>query len=124
MRSLLMRGRRLHGSVAALVVMGLTTAAGAADPIELISNGSFELGVDPWLSTGNLLLEADAGRMCADVPGGTASAFEVIAAQFGIGLVAGEQYRLSFKASGSSPQAISLLVQDEGPPFATSLFRT
>ncbi len=124
MRSLLMRGRGLRGSVAALLMMGLTTAAGAADPIELISNGSFELGVAPWISTGNLVLEADAGRLCADVPAGTASPFEVIAAQFGLGLVAGEQYRLAFKASGSSPQAISLLVQDEGPPFATSLFRT
>lgn len=127
----LKRGRKSAGRESSLApalafafCASLAARETAAAPLELVVNGTFDTGVDPWLSTPNLVLEADAGRLCANVPAGSASLFEVVLAEFGLQLVAGEQYRLSYLASsGSGRRAIATLVQAQDPPFLTSFFR-
>ncbi len=113
------------GSSAFVALSVITAGTAAAAPVELISNGSFDASVDPWLSFGTLLLEADAGRLCADVPAGTASLFELVAAQLDLPIVAGENYRLAYRASaGSGRRPIAVLIQGQELPFPFAFYQS
>nr|WP_306207240.1 glycoside hydrolase family 9 protein [Actinoplanes sp. RD1] len=74
--------------------------AEAAEERELLVNGGFDGGTSPWwYSSGTI--EARAGQACVTVPGGTANKWDVSLGQSGLALVAGENYRFSFRASSS-----------------------
>ncbi|WHM40748.1 glycoside hydrolase family 9 protein [Streptomyces sp. BPTC-684] len=91
-------------SLAALLAAGLTTlpsAPAGADETEQLKNGTFDTTTDPWWTTGNVTAGLSGGRLCADVPGGTANPWDVGIGQNGIALVKGESYRFSFYADGA-----------------------
>ncbi|WP_432136407.1 glycoside hydrolase family 9 protein [Streptomyces sp. bgisy154] len=70
-----------------------------ADEVEQVRNGTFDTTTDPWW-TSNVTAGLADGRLCADVPGGTANRWDSAIGQNDITLVKGETYRFSFSASG------------------------
>jgi endoglucanase len=94
---------RSVAAVAALLIIGATAPAKAAAPaqadeVEQVINGGFDGTTDPFWATGPITL--DDGRACVDVPGGTTNRWDFTIGQNDIHLVAGENYRFSFDASG------------------------
>ncbi|WP_320773658.1 glycoside hydrolase family 9 protein [Streptomyces sp. CRN 30] len=90
----------LTGLLAAAVT-ALPAGPAGAEETEQVRNGTFDDGTAPWWTTGNITAAVDDGRLCADVPGGTADRWDVIIGQNDIPLAAGETYRFSFSASGT-----------------------
>ncbi|WP_416968978.1 glycoside hydrolase family 9 protein [Streptomyces sp. 4F14] len=81
-------------------LIALPAAPAGADEVEQVKNGGFDSGTAPWW-TSNVTPVAADGRLCADVPGGTANRWDSGIGQNDITLVKGETYRFSFKASGA-----------------------
>jgi endoglucanase len=75
-------------------------------------NGDFESDTtDPWWQSTDMNLRVEDGRLCADVPAGTTNVWDAIIGQNDLELTAGAQYKLSFTASGSTPNVATALVQ-------------
>ncbi|MET9803185.1 glycoside hydrolase family 9 protein [Streptomyces sp. NPDC006368] len=106
----------------ALVAPVQATAAAPADEApELIVNGDFASGTAPWWWTANLSGAAVDGRLCADVPAGTANPWDAIVGQNGLSLTAGEGYTLSYTATSTVPVTIRTNVQMATEPWTTEL---
>jgi endoglucanase len=91
-------------SLTALLAAGLTAlpaAPAGADEVEQLKNGTFDTTTAPWWSTSNVTAGLSDGKLCADVPGGTANRWDAGVGQNDIALVKGESYRFSFTANGS-----------------------
>ncbi|MEU1406581.1 glycoside hydrolase family 9 protein [Streptomyces sp. NPDC005728] len=90
-------------SLTALLAAALTAlpaAPAGADEVEQVRNGTFDTTTEPWWTTPDVTAGLSDGRLCADVPGGTADRWDAAVGQNDITLVKGESYRFSFKASG------------------------
>ncbi|MEH0551904.1 glycoside hydrolase family 9 protein [Streptomyces sp. B21-101] len=89
-------------SLAALLGAALTALPAqqaGADETEQVRNGGFDTTADPWW-TSNVSAGLADGRLCADVPGGTANRWDSAVGQNDITLQKGSTYRFSFSASG------------------------
>ncbi|MBP2326863.1 endoglucanase [Kibdelosporangium banguiense] len=107
--------------IALLGIMLVNPVAAAAAPAEQITNGGFEAGTAPWWWTGNAPASVVDGRLCAEVPGGTANPWDVIIGQNEIDLEAGTSYAFAFTASASAPVSIRANVQLADPPYTAEL---
>ena len=90
-------------SLTALLGAALTAlpaSPAGADEVEQVRNGTFDTTTDPWWTTSNVTAGLSDGRLCADVPGGTANRWDAAVGQNDITLVKGESYRFSFSATG------------------------
>ncbi len=110
-------------SLAALLGAALTALpvapAGAADEVEQVRNGGFDGTADPWW-TSNVTAGLTDGRLCADVPGGTAERWDAAVGQNGLTLVKGTSYRFSFTASGAPEgQVVRAIVGLADAPYDT-----
>ncbi|MGC0327904.1 endoglucanase [Streptomyces sp. SAI-170] len=85
----------------AAALTALPTPSATADEVEQLRNGTFDTGTDPWWASSNVTAGLDTGRMCADVPGGTANRWDASVGQNDVTLVKGESYRFSFSATGT-----------------------
>jgi endoglucanase len=103
----------------AVVLSAPAPPSAAAQPVELITGGDFEL---PETTFSGYPLSG--GQLCVNVPGGTVNPWDVGISQAGIPIVNGETYEMSFDAS-SAPNAVTVraLVQVPSPPYATALDR-
>jgi endoglucanase len=91
-------------ALTALLAAALTALPGGsaqADEVEQVKNGTFDTTTAPWWTTGNVTAGLTDGRLCADIPGGTANRWDAAVGQNDITLVKGESYRFRFSASGS-----------------------
>ncbi|MFG1697865.1 glycoside hydrolase family 9 protein [Nonomuraea sp. NPDC049309] len=107
--------RRRAALLALLTTFALSavpaTAHAADEGPEQIVNGTFDDGTAPWWGTENVTLAVDDGRLCADIPGGTANPWDVIIGQNDIPLVAGETYAFRFSGSGTPAKVGKALIQ-------------
>ncbi|MFD5447875.1 glycoside hydrolase family 9 protein [Streptomyces sp. NPDC127100] len=85
----------------AAAVTALPAAPAGADETEQVRNGTFDTGTDSWWASSGVTAAVSDGRLCADVPGGTANRWDATVGQNDITLVAGESYRFSFTATGA-----------------------
>ncbi|MFS0693843.1 glycoside hydrolase family 9 protein [Streptomyces nitrosporeus] len=112
-------------AAAGLLAGGLAVPAGAAEPVdepyEVIVNGDFSAGTAPWWSTANSPVTVVDGRLCADVPAGTANPWDAIIGQNSLPLTAGEGYTLSYTATSTAPVTIRANVQMATEPWTTEL---
>ncbi|NGO86520.1 carbohydrate binding domain-containing protein, partial [Streptomyces sp. 196(2019)] len=103
----------------------LVAPADAVQPLdeapELIVNGDFSAGTAPWWSTANSPVAVLDGRLCADVPAGTANPWDAIIGQNGLSLTAGAAYTLSYTATATEPVTIRTNVQMATEPWTTEL---
>ncbi|MER6093259.1 glycoside hydrolase family 9 protein [Streptomyces bluensis] len=94
-------------AVTALLATALTALpagsaqADKAEEVEQVKNGTFDTTTAPWWTTSNVTAGLSDGRLCADIPGGTANRWDAAVGQNDITLVKGESYRFSFTASGA-----------------------
>ncbi|WP_435877611.1 glycoside hydrolase family 9 protein [Streptomyces halstedii] len=121
-------GRRALGISAAallcagaLAVPGTALADDAAPGPEQITNGDFSAGTAPWWWTPNASAAVSEGRLCVEVPAGTAEAWDVIVGQNDIPIVAGESYELSYTARSTVPLTVQTRVQEAVEPYGTVL---
>ncbi|NUR49210.1 MAG: glycosyl hydrolase family 5 [Hamadaea sp.] len=119
--------RRIGGALGAalLAITSATTSAvpAHAAPVEHITNGSFDTGTDPWWATANTALTVDSGRMCADIPSGSANPWDVSVGHNGVPLIDGADYTLRFSASASVATTVKANVQLNEAPYTAALSR-
>jgi endoglucanase len=110
-------------SLAALLAAGLSTLPvqqAGADEVEQVRNGTFDSTTAPWWASANVTAGLADGRLCADVPGGTANRWDAAVGQNDITLVKGESYRFSFQASGvPDGHVVRALVGLQDAPYDT-----
>ncbi|MGY0071468.1 glycoside hydrolase family 9 protein [Streptomyces sp. QTS137] len=85
----------------ATALTALPAAPAGADEAEQVRNGTFDTTTDPWWASAGVTTSLSDGRLCADVPGGTANRWDAAVGQNDITLVKGESYRFSFAANGT-----------------------
>nr|WP_197973461.1 glycoside hydrolase family 9 protein [Streptomyces gossypiisoli] len=106
-------------SLTALLGTALTALPAEADEAEQVRNGTFDTTIDPWW-TSNVTAGLSEGRLCADVPGGTANPWDAAVGQNDLTLVKGESYRFSFTASGApAGNAVRAIVGLSEAPYDT-----
>ena len=120
------RRLRLLAGAALVTTLGsilvLPAAPAAAVPLtELVANGTFDTTTGPWWNSQNTTAGIVAGRLCADVAGGTANVWDAVVGQSGLALSSGRAYTLSFDASASTAMTIRARVQVEGTSHPASL---
>jgi endoglucanase len=112
---------------AVLLLSGLAAPAYAAEPVELIVNGSFDSGSAPWYAYGTAATNPGSvvgGRYCADVAGGLANAWDAGIGENDLTLVSGASYTLKFTASASAAASITANVQLGVEPYTAELSQT
>jgi endoglucanase len=114
------------GLVAAAVTIPAATTAGAQQPgPELIANGDFADGATaPWWGTENVTPEVVDGRLCAEIPGGTANPWDVIIGQDALPLTAGETYEFLYTPTTTAPVTVRANIQMAVDPFTPQLSAT
>ncbi len=97
-------------------------SAAAADELgpELIPDGTFEAGHEPWWATEDTAIDTSTGAICVEAPGGTPNAWSTIVGIDDIPLVKGESYRFSFRISGTQPVTIRALAQQNQAPWSAT----
>ncbi|MEV0230601.1 glycoside hydrolase family 9 protein [Nonomuraea sp. NPDC050786] len=115
------RSRAAVLALLTMVALSPAPAAQADEGPEQIVNGTFDTGTAPWWSTGNVTIAVDAGRLCADIPGGTANPWDVIIGQNDVPLVAGDTYAYRFSASASPAKVGKALIQLPVDPWTQYL---
>ncbi|WP_055694440.1 glycoside hydrolase family 9 protein [Streptomyces prasinopilosus] len=85
----------------ATALTALPAAPAGADEVEQVRNGTFDTTTEPWWASDGVTTSLSDGRLCADVPGGTANRWDAAVGQNDITLVKGESYRFSFSAAGA-----------------------
>ncbi|GAB3445177.1 glycoside hydrolase family 9 protein [Actinophytocola sediminis] len=108
-------------ATAALVTVAMLSPPAAAQPPELIVNGTFDTGTDPWWWTTNAPASVVDGQLCAEIAGGTVNPWDAIVGQNDLALQAGETYELSFDASASVPVGVLAKVQLQVDPWTERL---
>ncbi|QYC45633.1 Cellulase 1 precursor [Nonomuraea coxensis DSM 45129] len=97
------------------------TAHAADEGPEQIVNGTFDSGTAPWWSTANVTPAVQDGRLCADIPGGTANPWDVIIGQNDLPLVEGETYAFGFFATATPAKVGRALIQLPVDPWTQYL---
>ncbi|MEU6356539.1 glycoside hydrolase family 9 protein [Streptomyces sp. NPDC047072] len=82
-------------------LVGLPASGAAAEEVEQLRNGTFDTAVEPWWTTADMTAGLSGGRLCTDVPGGTANRWDAAVGQNDVTLVKGESYKVAFYANGS-----------------------
>jgi endoglucanase len=104
----------------AAAVTALPAQQAGAEEIEQVRNGTFDAGTESWWASSNVTAAVDDGRLCADVPGGTANRWDASVGQNDITLTQGESYRFSFSASGvPEGHVVRALVGLQTEPYDT-----
>jgi endoglucanase len=113
--------RTIAAVAAAVVTATMLNPTAAAQPPELIDNGTFDTGTAPWWWTANAPASVVDGRMCAEIAGGTVNPWDAIVGQNDLPLQAGESYELSFDASASVPVGVLAKMQLQVEPWTERL---
>jgi endoglucanase len=118
--------RRTVALGAALLLGSSLLGSGTAhaDPVEQLTNGSFDDGTAPWWWTANAPASVVNGQLCAQIPGGTTNPWDAILGQNDVTLTAGQSYTLSFKASATVPVTVLANVQLQDSPYTQQISAT
>jgi endoglucanase len=108
--------------VAGLAALLFATIGASAN--ELVANGDFAAGMDPFWATQNLTPEIVDGRLCATVPGGLANPWDAIIGQGGLTLIKGESYHFAFTATGDPRGPVRALAQMPVDPWTAYITLT
>jgi endoglucanase len=101
------------------LLTGVASAPAHAAEVEQVKNGGFDGTTDPFWSTAGMPMTITDGRACVDVPGGTTNRWDVAIGQNDVPLVAGQNYRFSFDASGDAGHVVRAIVGLAVDPYDT-----
>ncbi|MEU7893995.1 glycoside hydrolase family 9 protein [Nonomuraea sp. NPDC049152] len=106
----------------AVTLPALPSQAEAEATYERVLNGTFDGGSkEPWWSSETTPSRVEGGRLCADVPAGTANPWDSMIGQNDIPLENGQPYKLSFTAVATKDVTITAIAQMSGPPYTTPI---
>ncbi|MFE1440401.1 glycoside hydrolase family 9 protein [Streptomyces sp. NPDC058739] len=104
----------------ATALTALPAPSAAAEEAEQLRNGTFDTATEPWWASADVTAGLSDGRLCADVPGGTANPWDAAVGQNDVTLVKGETYRFSFSATGTPEgHAVRAIVGLSTAPYDT-----
>ncbi|PFG34429.1 glycoside hydrolase family 9 protein [Sanguibacter antarcticus] len=124
-----MKTRVLAAAAAMILLGGLALPAPVASAAEspdrdLIVNGAFTTGHEPWWTTDGIPFSTGSGAYCAEVPAGLQQ-WQAIVGQHGLSLDDGATYTVTFDAWSSVPTTVRTQVQPTtNPDLVTYLNRT
>jgi endoglucanase len=101
----------------------VTQPQAAAAIVELISNGDFSSGFDPWWAGGDVTNVTGPGGLTLTLNTGGANPWNASVGQHNIPLQAGETYTLSFTAHASTDVTVPVMLQLNEDPW-TGYFNT
>ncbi|MFD5225882.1 glycoside hydrolase family 9 protein [Microbacterium sp. NPDC058342] len=101
-------------AVVAMAALAVPPAATAADR-DLVVNGGFETGHEPWWNTGNFSFSTGEGAYCSTVPAGLQQ-WEAIVGQHGLDIADETPYVLRFDAWSTTTATIRAQVQPKSNP--------
>ncbi len=91
-------------------------AASSAD-IELLTNGDFSSGLDPWWTTPNVTHDVTGGLLTATVPSGAANPWDALLGQNTILIQNGGAYTLTVRAWASTELTVPVVIQENGGSY-------
>ena len=86
---------------------------------ELLLNGDFSQGQDPWWTAGAVKVTPGDKEACMNIAAAGVNPYDVIVGQAGVGLNQGGMYTLQFTARADQPTAFKTLLQFDGAPYTT-----
>ena len=104
-----------------VLIATIAAPATAAEPYERVLNGKFDSVKTPWWSSGIAPSTVAGGRLCAQIPGGTANPWTAMIGQNDIPLEAGQPYTLRFTATASRSVTVRAAVALSVAPNTTIL---
>lgn len=112
---------RLSAACLSLAIFAGLVSPAHADTYERVLNGTFDSTKSPWWSSSNTPSRVESGRLCADIPAGTADPWDAMIGQNYIPLEAGQPYTLRFTASATRDVAIRTSLQLAEPPHTSTI---
>ena len=108
----------------ALLATALAATPAHAEEVQHIDNGTFDTARRrPGGAPTTRRSPSPDGRLCAEVPGGTANPWDASIGHGDIPLVSGAGYKLRFTASASAPVTVKANVQLNEAPYTAALSR-
>ncbi|GLY50611.1 endoglucanase [Lentzea sp. NBRC 102530] len=104
-----------------VLIAALVPSANAAEAYERVLNGKFDTVKTPWWSSGIAPSTVVGGRLCAQIPGGTANPWTAMIGQNDVPLEAGQPYTLRFTATATKDVTVRAAVALASPPNTTVL---
>lgn len=105
------------GFMTTLSAAGQSHTKTPAAVIELISNGDFGTGLDPWWTTPSVTPNTGSGELEAVITNGGSNPWDAIVGQHSIPVQAGEPYTLTFDARATTAVTITVLLQENGGSY-------
>lgn len=95
------------------------TSAAPAEDGELLLNGGFETGLEPWWVTANVSPNTAGQNLVATVTNGGVNRWDAIVGQHNLAVQLGGNYTLTFSASASTPVTVTVIWQQNGGSYTT-----
>jgi endoglucanase len=93
-------------------------ANSAATTIEnLLKNGDFSAGFNPWWKTDTLAQDTSSGALVATINAAGSNPWDAIVGQSAIPIAASQTYTVTFEARATAAMTITAKVQQEAPPY-------
>ncbi|MEU4197751.1 glycoside hydrolase family 9 protein [Kribbella sp. NPDC026611] len=108
--------------LAILLPLGTTPAVAADPPYERVLNGTFDTTKDPWWT--NVPAALTDGRLCAEIPAGTANPWDAMIGQDDVPIEQDQPYTVTFDASTSQPAQFHAVLQQAAAPYGPVLNQT
>ncbi len=116
----------LAAIAAVVVLLAGTLAASAAEQaaptqaptdVELLINGDFSAGLEPWWTTPSISTTTDENGLSAEITDGGENPWDAIGVQHDVRIQDGGTYTVSFTASAESDISIALVIQENGGAY-------
>ena len=112
---LLSASARIAPQRASAKPLGANTSATTIE--NLLKNGDFSAGFNPWWKTDTLAQDTSTGALVATINAPGANPWDAIVGQSAVPIAASQTYTVTFEARASAAMTITAKIQQEAPPY-------